>query len=180
MAQDNAACNTPLLTVERLKEVLNYDPETGIFTHLGSGRRGRASAGRQAGWLKTDHKKSKKIVRRRISIDGNSYYASNLAWLFMTGEWPLSQIDHKDTNSTNDSWGNLRLATNAQNGWNKSLGPRNTTGFKGVRVEKHKYRADITVNKIKKFLGYFSTPEEAAKAYKSAANDLHGEYARAA
>ena len=113
-----------MLTVERLRELLHYNPETGVFTYRVT-RKG-VSKGKVAGWHgKTDS-------RRRICLDGKTYLASRLAFLYMTGCWPKNEADHIDTNPTNDQWSNLRDATRVENCRNKSHYKNSKTGVKGV------------------------------------------------
>lgn len=101
----------------------------------------------------------------------------------MTGEDPANnQIDHIDGNRLNNAFCNLRLATNAQNQWNKSKGIYNKSGYKGVSWSKVRQRwaANFYHNKKRVFLGYYERPEIAYAAYCKAAAELHGEFARAA
>lgn len=158
------------LTQERLKQVLHYDPRTGVFTRiarLGS----RGVVGTTAGSVD-------KYGYWKTMIDGKHHKLHRLAFLYMTGNWPEHEVDHIDTDKSNNSWKNLRDSTHRQNMANRGITSSNTSGFKGVRPERGRFRANIRVNGTIKFLGYFDTPEEASAAYVSAANDLHGEFAR--
>lgn len=89
-------------------------------------------------------------------------------------------IDHIDGNGLNNRAANLRYATKSQNGMNRGLTSKNTTGYKGVHFYKSRgnYTANIAVNGKLKCIGYFETAEEAHKAYKKAAKKLHGEFAK--
>lgn len=89
-------------------------------------------------------------------------------------------VDHKDGNRMNNTRENLRLATYAQNVQNSRKLDKNKTGFKGVcyRAKYNKYEASIMANGKWKYLGHFDTPEAAHEAYKKAAKELHGEFAR--
>lgn len=89
------------------------------------------------------------------------------------------EIDHWDGNTLNDRRFNLRRATVDQNRQNRGKSKTNTSGYKGVHFCKSngKWAAQISVNKKRKGLGYFSTKEEAALAYNSAAVRFHGEFA---
>ena len=161
-----------MLTAERLREVLSYEPETGEFTWLKPNPIGhRVKSGDLAGYFVQGY--------RRIAVDGRTYLGHRLAWLYMKGEWPANQVDHIDGNRGNNVWRNLREATHAQNHFNIGLTASNRTGFKGVSWFKktRKWRARITVNRKEKTIGYFDTKEEAHSAYMSAANKLHGEFA---
>lgn len=119
--------------------------------------------------------------RWRITVDYKEYKAHQLAWIYMTGEWPYLDVDHKDNNLLNNKWSNLRLATPSQNAANKRK-QQNKTGFKGVHnvvgSKINPYSAYIEVNGNKKYLGCFSSPEKAHSAYIIAAIRYFGEYAR--
>lgn len=98
------------LTAEKLRHILHYDPETGVFTWMVSPRR-RTKVGDEAG-----NRDYHGYVN--ITHEGTRYRAHRLAWLYMTGEWPADLVDHKDQNRSNNRWLNLRPATKAQNGQN--------------------------------------------------------------
>jgi len=87
-------------------------------------------------------------------------------------------VDHIDHNTLNNRKTNLRVCTQSQNCMNKKLQSNNTTGYKGVYLNKKtkKYRASIRINRKLKHLGYFNTAAEAYKAYKTVAKNLHGEF----
>jgi hypothetical protein len=159
------------LSQERLKEVLHYDPATGDFTWLVS--RHHSRVGRRAGSLQSNG-------YVHVKVDCGTYGAHRLAWFYMTGEWPDDQIDHIDRDKANNRWENLRPATNLQNIANR--GSWSKSGFKGVYkpIGRNDYRTEIRINGKRKLLGYFKTPEEAHAVYVKAANDVHGEFARAA
>lgn len=158
------------LTIERLREVLSYDPTTGEFRWLVSTAR-RIKVGDRAGM-------NMPIGYRSIRIDRQAYYEHRLAWFYVTGSWPENQIDHIDLNYTNNAFNNLRPATAAENKLNRKAYSNNKVGLKGVCFSKGKYQATIRYNNKQHFLGYFSTPEEAHAAYCKAANDLHKDFAR--
>lgn len=160
-----------MISIERLREVLHYDPDTGIFTWKVCNL--SALIGRRAG-APSGH------GYRKIKIDGRRYYEHHLAWLYMTGEW-LVGIDHRDLDGSNNRCGNLRPATQSQNNANVSRRKHNTTGFKGVTFNKvtGKYRAQMTRGGRCHYLGEYSDPRKAHAAYCSAAVDTYGEFARA-
>jgi len=158
------------LTVERLKELLTYDPETGKFRwRVNRGRTAKAGdiAGNPAGGNYI-----------QIKIDGRSLQAGRLAFLYMTGKYPEHEVDHKNLDRQDDRWANLREATPQQNCRNRSTRRDNLLGVKGVKACKNKYRAMIQINGKRKHLGYFATIADAAIAYATAANNHFGEFAR--
>lgn len=162
-----------MITVERLRELLTYDVETGVFRWRAS--RGGWGAGRIAGRLNTDG-------YRRVGIDGRQYPAHHLAWLYVHGVWPPTKLDHKSTDRDDNRLENLRPASTSQNGANAKRAAHNTTGFKGVsRVKANgRFAAFIKVNGRSRRVGEFDTPEEAHAAYVAAAREAFGEFARAA
>jgi hypothetical protein len=87
-------------------------------------------------------------------------------------------IDHKDTDGLNNQRINLRVATKSQNGANHGINKTNTTGYKGVWKVRQRFRAGIMLNQKSIHLGYYSTLEEAAKAYNKAALEYFGKFAR--
>ena len=130
----------PLPDIDLLNELLNYDPLTGEFTWKVG--RGRARKGAIAGNHRPDG-------YRYIKINREYHYAHRLAWLIMTGNGPGEyQIDHIDGNRHNNKFSNLRLATNSQNGMNSKIQSNNTTGIKGLYLDKQrkKWAPEITVN----------------------------------
>lgn len=160
------------LTAARLREVLDYCPETGVFT-WSAATANCTKLGEMAGWI-TER------GYRKIAIDGTTYRANRLAWLYVYGEWPKRTVDHIDGESLNDAIANLREATQSQNNANAKLSRRNTTGFKGVSRSGNRFVAHIRKNRYLHHLGSFETPEEAHRAYMEAAVRLFGEFARAA
>lgn len=167
-----AVANTtkPRLTAERLRSLLHYDPETGLFTRR-IGVRG-ASAGAVAGSANV-------LGYTQIMIDGTNYLAHRLAWLHMTGRFPEQMMDHRNEIKSDNRWSNLREATKHQNQCNVSKPANNTSGFKGVYWEErtHRWVAQIKVHQRNKKIGRFRDATAAAKAYDVAAIALHGEFA---
>lgn len=157
------------LCTEELRNILKYDPVSGIFTRVV--RRSRCMPGTVAGSVYPDGYVYIMINRQR-------YMAHRLAWLYMTGVFPEKEVDHIDRNRSNNSWANLRSVSTQQNSFNRSLHSNNKSGFKGVCFDKRdkKFKAAITLNGIVHHLGYFNTAEEANECYQKAAIELHGEY----
>jgi len=161
------------LTQARLKEVLDYDPDTGVF--IWKERISiRITVGSVAGWLQSGY--------LRTRIDGVFYYQHRLAWLWVHGVWPPEQIDHKDMNRENNRIANLRLATKSQNGANARVRSHSKNGLKGIIWDKQRgrWRARIRHDGRVFHLGDFHTALEAHNAYVSKAQELFGDFARAA
>lgn len=151
------------LTQDRLKALVNYAPETGVFTWNMARRRCRP--GDKIGC----RMKNGYIC---IRVDDILYTAHRLAWRYMTGEWPSAQIDHINGDRADNRFSNLREATNAQNAQNRKR-KDNKSGFPGVRRENDKWLAEIKVNYVGRRIGLFETPEQAHEAYLKAKHELH-------
>lgn len=160
------------LTIERLRELLDYNPTTGDLTW-----KVHKSIRVRAGDKITGRNHSGHL---RVGIDCKRYLAHRIAWFHYYEKWPLNRLDHIDHNPSNNRLSNLREATHAQNLWNRGAPRHNTSGFKGVSYVTHckKWDARITANGKLLLLGLFATPEEAHVAYCAAAKRLHGEFAR--
>jgi hypothetical protein len=157
------------LTIERLRELLHYDPETGLWTRLTSPRYG-LDAGTAAG--------SRAVSGHlTIQIDGRSYYAHRLAFFWMTGAW-VPEVDHRDTDKANNRWSNLRAATRQQNNANKTVNRNNQLGLKGVSRFRSRFRARMMVDRKEIPLGVFDCPAAAHLAYCLGAARHFGEFAR--
>ena len=156
------------LTATRLREILLYDPESGLFTYRTP--RGPSKAGAVAGSKTHDG-------YWRITIDGREYKAHRLAWLYVHGQWPRGEVDHRLGQRTDNRIAELRDLTSTGNRQNLR-GPtaRSSTGFLGVSWHKRfrKFEARIRVNGKGLFLGRFDDPEVAHHAYLEAKR-LHHE-----
>ena len=159
-----------MLTHERLLELVDYSPETGIFTN-----RIKRSNVSPAGKILGTTNASGHLVAQ---LDKKMYLLHRLAWFYCFQEWPEDIIDHIDRNPKNNALDNLREATKITNSYNSKIRSDNTIGIKGVYYDKrrNKFYSQIVANKIKTFLGYFSCKEEAAEAYRNAAILAHGKF----
>jgi len=156
-----------MITADQLRELLDYDPETGIFEWRASGRGRRLD--RSAGRIGTQG-------YRVIFVDRNEQGAHRLAWLYVHGEWPAREVDHINGVRDDNRIANLRDVSHSENQHNRHGAPRNnTTGFVGVTYipEKRKYVAGIKVGGRRRHLGLFKTPEEAHAAYLEAKKQHH-------
>jgi hypothetical protein len=136
-------------------------------------RRGNKIKGKQASRFK------KSNGYHEVTISKKKYYAHRVIFMMFHGRWP-EQIDHIDGDRSNNVLSNLREANNAQNNRNTGLRSTNMSGFKGVSYYKsnRKFIAKITVNYKSIHLGCFPTAQDAHEAYKKAALELHGDFAR--
>lgn len=160
-----------MLTQIELKELLHYDPIRGTFTWLKSpSATGRVEIGREAGYL---HKKG----YIRIGIWKHQYWAHRLAFLYMTGEWPKGEVDHKNKLKDDNRWDNLRRATRSQNASNQRVYKKHTRRFKGVSPCNGRFKAVIGYGGKTYHIGMFKTEEAAARAYDVEAIKAHGEFA---
>lgn len=161
-----------VLTVDRVRELLRYDLETGVFTWrrtAGPAKTGAAVRGEvtESGYL-------------RIVVDGCRARAHRLAWFYVYGAWPEGEVDHINGNRMDNRIANLRVCSRSENSKNRRLSRSNTSGFKGVHWHKRlgKWVAKIKVDGRHVHLGCFGSPGEAFAAYKAAAPIYHGEFHR--
>jgi hypothetical protein len=159
-------------THERLKEMVNYDPETGIFTWRKKNPKNHfVKPGDICGHLNKDGY----IV---MSIDSVRCKAHRVAWFYMTGKWPKKLIDHKNRIKSDNRFCNLRECNVSQNKINGAMNKNNTSGFRGVyrRNGNGRYRTKVRKGNKTVWFGPFDTPEEAYKVYLRENAKLHGEF----
>jgi len=150
------------LTAARLRELLSYDPETGIFTWRVNRRRIRA--GSAAGHI---YPRGYRCIR----VDGRDYKAHRLAWLHIHGMWPVHRIDHIDCIRDDNRIFNLRDVTMSVNNQNRhKAAASSTSSFLGVSFcrTQQKWIASIKASGHTRYLGAFPTPEEAHVVYLAA------------
>jgi hypothetical protein len=162
------------MDADLVRALLDYDPETGLFRWRQNISRHRAGAvaGSQStkGYMEVRYK-------------GKFYLAHRLAFLWMTGRWPNPMVDHINGDGADNRWCNLREASATQNAANRKLAVTNKLGMKGVIAKERggvvKYEALIKIDGKQKHLGRFNTPQEAHAAYIKAAEQVHGDFAKA-
>lgn len=168
---------TKILTFEILKSLIAYDPLTGNFERKNSqymsGRANSRNAGKPVGNLRPDGYLA-------ICLLGKRYLAHRVAWFYVTGEWPPNFLDHINGDPSDNRFSNLRECTQSQNVCNRGKGKNNTTGLKGIWIEKRSKKnpwcASISLNGKTKHLGSFATREKAYRAYLSASLESRGEF----
>ena len=161
------------LTAARLRELLHYDPETGVFTW--KIKRSNVEANQPAGAIA-------RSGYRVIGIDRALHLAHRLAFLFQTGEWPKGQVDHRNGLRDCNAWANLRDVDALTNGQNRRVpkrgNPYSTTlgatwcSFSG------RWIAKIRIDGRYVHLGRFDTQEEAGAAYMAAKMNSHPGFVR--
>lgn len=163
--------NADKLAVGRLRAILSYDPDSGVFRFLVP--RGTRSVGAIAG-----SPSSSGYIQ--INIDRRKYHAHRLAWLYGHGQWPTNQIDHIDGDPSNNRLKNLREATQSQNNRNSRLRKNSSSGLKGAYFFKRDrcWMSAIKVDGRQLHLGYFDTKQEAHAAYVAAARIAAGQFMR--
>lgn len=172
------------LSLEYLKECIDYNPETGIAVWK---ERPLHHFKNISNMISTNSQTAGKEINTinthgyyRFTIDYSTYLLHRVIWKLMTGKDSEHYIDHKDGNKINNKWENIRESTPRQNMQNTGKKSHNTSGYKGVQKGErdNTWKAVIRDNNGKdKYLGIFPTPEDAHKAYCEAASAYHGEFA---
>lgn len=155
-----------MITAQRLREVANYDENTGIFTWAVA-RKG-CSAGKRIGTLKDNG-------YLHSGIDGKKYLLHRLAWLYVHGEFPSGDIDHIDGCRTNNRLINLRSVNRSTNLENikRAKGHNKSTGMLGAYTHKDKFTSRIQVRGKSVYLGVFESARAAHEAYMTAKRSMH-------
>lgn len=153
------------ITADYIRNILDYDHKTGEFFRKPT----RADRHCNNGY-------------RRLMVNNQSYMAHRLAWLYMTGRWPVEHIDHINGKRDDNRFENLRDVSIEKNCANRKCSTTNHLQIRGVTLIKLKnsvcYRAQIRPYHRYIHLGTFRTPEEAKAAYNIAARKYFGEDVR--
>lgn len=145
------------LDQKRLKEILLYDEDTGVFTRkitLNYNSIENTTAGYKD--------KDGYLVAK---IEGVKYRLHRLVFLYMTGSIP-SKVDHIDHNRQNNRWSNLQESSDTGNQRNRSLSKNNKSGFNGVSWcnKNNKWIAQISINNKAIHLGRYKNLSDAVLA----------------
>lgn len=161
-----------LISAEDIRNILSYDPASGLFLWKVD-RSYRVKAGYKAGHVTP-------LGYHAIEIAGRKFMAHRLAWLIVSGKWPAFDIDHLNGDRLDNRIENLREASRSENCSNKLSRCDSKSGVKGVFWNKKlsKWQAQISKNGKQIYLGVFETMDEAKAAYRRAAAELHGPFAR--
>lgn len=171
------------ISAERVREILDYDPATGIFRWKVTRPKGGVKAGDVAGCLCKTW--GYILIRISGSLPGEkpfNYRAHRLAWLYVHGHYPPKEIDHRNLARADNRLSNLRLAEPGENLANRPKPKHNTSGYKGVvrngKSQRNPWRAQIAVKRKWINLGVFDDPGKGHAAYVAAAIKYYGEFAR--
>lgn len=158
------------LTYDEARRLFHYDPDTGNLSWaVGVSNR---KIGDRAG------KDAPQWGYRHIRVANREYMEHRVIWLWMTGDWPPSEIDHRNCDGRDNRWANLRLASPSQNQANTRRRRDNTSGAKGVIRMRSKWAARITYNGRNIYIGTYASVAEAQQAYATKATALRGSFAR--
>lgn len=155
------------LTQSRLRELFSYSPEDGLFRRLVS-TNNRVKVGDVAGNVRSDG-----YVKVRVDFD--MHYAHRLAWLYMTGEFPIQKIDHISGDKSDNRFANLRDVSAFTN--NQNIQPRtNRSREPGVHSVNGKSPYTlIKSNGVLIRLGSYPSKLAASAAYLTAKLIVHPE-----
>lgn len=156
-----------MIPISRLHELFMVDHHAGVLYRRGGKRAG--SLNDSKGYL-------------RVTVDGERHMVHRVIYAMTRGEWPSQQVDHINTDKTDNRPCNLREASRHQNCQNIGIPAHNTSGIKGVYFNERrgKWVAQINVAGKRTHLGHFGDKSEAANAYRTASLEHYGEFARPA
>lgn len=159
----------PEMAPQEMREWIDYDPVTGVMRWRKSPNK-RLKVGSLVGHVSENG-------YLRFNLRGIQYRVSRAAWALTYGYWPDALVDHQDQDKLNNRLGNLRLSTEQEN--MRNAGARHK-GLKGAsyRPDRGVWVASIKVDKKPIYLGTFPTEQLAHAAYRAAAIELFGEFAR--
>lgn len=145
-----------MLTQARVKELFDYNPNTGELV------RHHYPTGRQTPALNAHY--------RKVRIDGTVYKAHRVIWLYMTGHWP-EIVDHINGDTYDNTFENLRNVDFSANVKNAKRRKDNKSGVTGVGwwPKRNKWCASIRVDGQLIYLGFFKAKDDAIEARKDAA-----------
>lgn len=148
------------LTVELVKSVLKYDPDTGHLIWIGKSHSKRIILGARAGSL------VKSTGYRSVTVFGRAYQEHVLIWFMYYGEWPKGQVDHEDHVRDHNWISNLKDVSFLENMRNRKAMDGTITGHQGVwfNTRRNKYVAEITMNGKKVYQKSFDSARAAAEA----------------
>lgn len=169
-----------------LREILDYNPETGALTWRTRGTEWFAKGRDVDAWnARYAGKPAFAVLDSRGYLNGKifskRYFAHRVIWALVHGVWP-EQVDHIDGFRSNNRIANLRDVSNTENGQNRKLPASNTSGVIGVvwHKEKLRWQAQIGVDGRMICIGRFVSFDDAVAARKAAelAHGYHENHGR--
>ena len=159
--------NTSKVSHSQMLKILDYDPDTGVFTWKVRPRK-NMSPGTRAGGINEAN------GYRYIRFLGIRPTEQRAVWFYMTGKFPEHTIDHINGNRSDNRFCNLREATRLEQNQNFPV-RKSSAGLTGVSWSdsSKKWKSQIKFNNKMKYLGVFNTKAEAHEAYLKAKSDLH-------
>lgn len=162
------------VTIEMLREMIDYNPETGdmVWKEREGRARARATAGKMVG--------TKRGRYRVVNVFQNRLYVHRVAFALANGRWPKPFCDHINGDPSDNRACNLREATHLQSSWNISGHKNSRSGIKGVawHPKNRRWTTRVTVNKRSYSFGCYEQLQDAAEAVRAGRAKLHGEFAR--
>lgn len=154
--------------IEKIAELLNYDPDTGLFV-----RKRYIVGGDSAVKQRLDHD-----GYLRINVAKGTFKAHRLAWALHYGRWPAGDVDHINCNRADNRIANLRECNRSQNCHNSSLRRNNKSGVKGVSWSgrRKKWHVQVAVNRKIHNGGMYADIAEAEAVAIALRARLHGEF----
>lgn len=169
------------LTAARLRELLHYDPESGVFTWTHRPIALFSKAMYAKTWnTKFAGKRAQGISNGyySIRIENRAYWSHRLAWLYVHGNWPAGEIDHINGAKLDNRLCNLRDVSRTANQQNQRdrTGPNKTLPLGVCKLSRNlmrPYKASVGKDGVTRHLGYFATAAEAHDAYLNAKREMH-------
>lgn len=142
----------------RLRELLDYNPDTGVFTWVAPTNR-RIRVGARTGQIRPDG-------YVQLQVDGVRYLAHRVAWCYVYGDWPPGELDHINRARNDNRIANLHVVTRSENMRNQSAA-RGSNPYLGVSLHKAsgRWAAQLSIAGHNTHLGLFDTAEQAQAAY---------------
>lgn len=158
---------TQILTQEKLKTLLHYDPDTGVLIWRAKPSRG-IKVGRQAGTPTSEGYLALQINKKKM-------FAHRAIWFYVYGIWPEQEIDHINRNRADNRFVNLRAATRLENSHNTGKHVTNTSGYKGVTFHRRskRWQVQLSANNKTFYVGQFTQLTDAVQARAIAEIFLH-------
>lgn len=163
------------ITPELLRQLLRYEPETGMYFWKERPASMFSSEGYCKKW-NTQYANKQSMTTKggdnyyQIRVLGINFKAHRVVWAMHYGEWPNGSIDHINGVQTDNRITNLRVVSHSENLKNMGVRKNNTSGVVGVCWDKREHRWKAFIRQGGKMfnLGNFDKIEDATQARKKA------------